>query len=306
MKSKKTSPRRTKRQGKKKKSNRLLIPLGLLLLVVTSLLATGYFVFLRPGPIVEKSTPAVVPSYMSPDEQKAPAPIKQLVPSEMSINPLKPQIAIIIDDMGYQKATGDALLEMDLDLTFSFLPHAPNAANQAQKAQELGRDILLHLPLEPSDPTWNLGPGGLYLSMNREELTATFAKDLAVVPMAVGINNHMGSLFTENETSMRTLLEIIKSKELFFLDSLTSSQSVGYDIARSLGIKTAKRNVFLDNEHENKKVGSQLLELVALAEQQGYAIGLAHPFPSTLAALKEHEGILRSRVELVGVSKLVQ
>jgi polysaccharide deacetylase 2 family uncharacterized protein YibQ len=297
---KRNRPRRAAKQQKKRTINRLLIPLGIAALVVTSFLATGYFIFLRTGPTTG------IPPYLSSDELKTQVPVLQSSRSKISINQLKPQIAIVIDDMGYRKTTGDALLELDLDLTFSFLPHAPNAASQALKAQKMGRDVLLHLPLEPDDPTWNLGPGGLYLTMNRHELLNTFTRDLAVVPMAVGINNHMGSLFTENEKAMQTLLEIIKSKKLFFVDSLTSSNSLGYDVARSLGIKTAKRNLFLDNEHEDKKVGSQLLELIALAEQQGYAIGLAHPFPSTLAALKEHKEIFSSRVELVGVSKLVQ
>jgi hypothetical protein len=142
--------------------------------------------------------------------------------------------------------------------------------------------------------------------MSKEKLRTTFAKNLAVVPMAIGINNHMGSLFTENETAMRALLEVIRSKDLFFLDSITSSKSVGYDLARSMGVKTARRHFFLDNEHENKKVTSQLMKLVAMAEKHGWSIGLAHPYPSTLATLKEHADLFETRVRLVGISELVR
>jgi len=208
--------------------------------------------------------------------------------------------------MGYRKATGDDLLRLDLNLSFSFLPGGPNSASQAREAQKLGRDIMLHLPLEPHDPTWNLGPGGLYVSMSRESVQNTFARDLAIVPMAIGINNHMGSLFTENETAMRTLLTIVRANNLFFLDSLTSSNSLGYDLARSMGVKTARRDIFLDNEHDNEKITSQLMKLLAVAEKHDWAIGLAHPYPSTLAALKEHAALFRTRVRLVGISELMQ
>jgi polysaccharide deacetylase 2 family uncharacterized protein YibQ len=233
-----------------------------------------------------------------PDPESPPAP--QLTEEA------RPRIAIIIDDMGYRKITGEALLNLDLNLSFSFLPNAPNAQQQAEKARNLGRDVLLHLPLEPSDPTWKIGPGGLYTSMSKEEMRRVFAKDLAVVPMAVGVNNHMGSYFTENETAMRKLLEIIRDDQLFFLDSLTSSHSLGYETALTMGIKTGRRHIFLDNDHENGKVVSQLLELVSIAEKNGWAIGLAHPFPSTLAALREQKNLLRTRVEVVGISKLIK
>jgi hypothetical protein len=193
-----------------------------------------------------------------------------------------------------------------MNLTFSFLPNGPNSANQAQAAWKLGRDVLLHLPLEPTDPTWDLGPGGLYVAMTKEKLQTTFTRNLAIVPMAIGINNHMGSLFTENETAMRTLLEVIRANDLFFLDSVTSSKSVGYNLARAMGIKTARRHIFLDNDHENKKLSGQLMKLMAMAEEHGWAIGLAHPYPSTLAALKEHADLLETRVRLVGISELVR
>jgi polysaccharide deacetylase 2 family uncharacterized protein YibQ len=238
----------------------------------------------------------------TPPRSPDPASPLALQPTEEA----RPRIAIIIDDMGYRKITGEALLNLDLNLSFSFLPDAPNAQLQAEKARNLGRDVLLHLPLEPSDPTWKLGPGGLYTSMSKEEMRRVFAKDLAVVPMAIGVNNHMGSYFTENETAMRNLLEIIRDDHLFFLDSLTSSHSLGYETALIMGIKTGRRHIFLDNDHENGKVASQLLELISIAEKNGWAIGLAHPFPSTLLALREQKHLLRTRVEVVGISELIK
>ncbi len=304
----KTHHARKKPRTTKKGLGRLLILAGPVLLLAASLVATLYFVFLRPtmrpGPTDQQTATAVVP------EPTATLPSRpQPYPPRPADKPdlqRMPRVAIVIDDMGYRKDTGERLLHLDLNLTFSFLPDGPNSASQAREAWKLGRDILLHLPLEPKDPTWDLGPGGLYVSMTKEKLQTTFAKNLAVVPMAIGINNHMGSLFTENETAMRTLLEVIRAKDLFFIDSITSSKSVGYDLARSMGVKTARRHIFLDNEHENKKVTSQLMKLVAMAEEHDWAIGIAHPYPSTLAVLKEHADLFETRVRLVDISELVR
>ena len=315
QKSRKKSAPTKSRQAKKKQRTptkgigRLLVPAGLILLLGASLVATLYLVFLRPamrpGPADQQTTapewpkPAVtLPSTPTPK----PPPRTAEIPDVQKI----PRVAIVIDDMGYRKAIGEGLLHLDLNLTFSFLPEGPNSASQAREAWKLGRDVLLHLPLEPNDPTWDLGPGGLYVSMSQDKLQSTFSRNLAVVPMAIGINNHMGSLFTENETAMRSLLEIIRANDLFFLDSITSHKSVGYDLARSMGIKTARRHIFLDNDHENEKVTGQLLKLMAMAEEHDWAIGLAHPYPSTLAALKEHADLFETRVRLVGISELIR
>ena len=287
---------------------RLLVPACLVLLLVASLTATLYFVFLRPanrpGPQERQTDTTRRPPSVSPLPSKT---AKQAPPTaDRTVGRNKPRVAIVIDDMGYRKTIGDRLLHLDLNLSFSFLPGGPNSANQAREAQRRGRDVLLHLPLEPHDPTWNLGPGGLYVSMSRQSLQDTFARDLAVVPMAIGINNHMGSLFTENEPAMRALLTVVRANDLFFLDSITSSKSLGYDLARSMGVKTARRDIFLDNEHDDGKIANQLNKLLAVAEKHDWAIGLAHPFPSTLAALQEHATLFRTRVLLVGISKLVQ
>jgi polysaccharide deacetylase 2 family uncharacterized protein YibQ len=309
---KKSTPGMKQRQAGKntrppnKGIGRLLVPAGLVLLLTVSLTATIYFVFLRPamrpGTQERQRDLVLIPHSASTPLGHALPPSR---PADKVVDHKKPRVAIVIDDMGYRKTTGDGLLHLDLNLSFSFLPGGPNSASQAKEAHKLGRDVLLHLPLEPHDPSWNLGPGGLYVSMSRKALRNTFARGLATVPMAIGINNHMGSLFTENETAMRALLTIIRANDLFFLDSMTSPKSLGYDLARSMGVKTARRDIFLDNEHDNGKITNQLMKLVTMAEEHDWAIALAHPFPSTLAVLKEHESLFRTRVQLVGISKLV-
>jgi polysaccharide deacetylase 2 family uncharacterized protein YibQ len=216
------------------------------------------------------------------------------------------RIAIVIDDIGNQKKLGEGLMDLDLNLSFSILPHRTFSKILAKKAEGLGRDVLLHLPMEPQDHKWNPGEGALLLSMSREKILTTLAGDLAQVPMAVGVNNHMGSLFTENRTFMGVFLKGLRSRNLFWLDSLTTPKSVGFEMAREMGITTAKRDVFLDNIQKSAKIIKQLDKLLNLARRKGYAIGIAHPHPETLKALKRYQYTLRQEVKLVGIHEIMQ
>ena len=218
----------------------------------------------------------------------------------------RPRIAIIIDDMGYHRKIGEKLLALDLNLSFSFLPHAPFAGQQEEKAFQMGRDVMVHLPMEASDSKWNPGPGALYLSASSDDLKLTLKKNLAAVPHAIGANNHMGSRFTQNRQAMHTVLGELKNQGLFFVDSFTTARSTGMDEARKMGIKTGRRHIFLDNEQNPQKICVQLNKLTALAEKQHQAIGIGHPYQATLDALRNCGEQLHKTVQVVPVHELVQ
>jgi hypothetical protein len=141
--------------------------------------------------------------------------------------------------------------------------------------------------------------------MSSQNLTSTFEKDLAGFAF-IGTNNHMGSKFTANSKAMHTLLAAVKSKGLFYVDSLTTAKSVGYRTAKELGVKTAKRDIFLDNEQTSPAIQDQLAKLVAIAKKRGTAIGIGHPYPATLKALRAFQTRLLTEIELVGIHELVK
>lgn len=216
-----------------------------------------------------------------------------------------PYVAIVIDDMGYQQKLDEELLHLNLNLSFAFLPHGPHTTEDAGLARKLGREVLLHLPMEPTDPRWDPGPGAVTLAMSSAERAEVFAQNLALVPQAVGINNHMGSRFTADRAAMREFLTLVRDHRLFFLDSVTASDSLGYSLAREMGVKTGRRQVFLDNVRNQARITGQIRELLAVAERQGWAIGIGHPNPQTLEALRAAGPEILSRARLVGVSQLV-
>ncbi|MCL7487815.1 MAG: divergent polysaccharide deacetylase family protein [Desulfobulbaceae bacterium] len=216
-----------------------------------------------------------------------------------------PRVAIIIDDMGHHQQIGAELLDLDLNLTFSFLPYAPFTSGQEEHARQLGRDILVHMPMEPRDSRWDPGPGTLYLDAPAGSMVRTVEENLARVPHAIGVNNHMGSRFTADRQAMHKMLAVLKRKDLFFVDSVTVPGSVGADEARKMGIRTASRHVFLDNSQTPEDICRQLRRLVAYARKHGAGIAIGHPNRATIDALMLCREVLQQQVRIVGIHELV-
>ena len=216
------------------------------------------------------------------------------------------QVAIIIDDMGYHPEVGRDLIALDLNLSFSFLPHAPFTKELEEMVYQKGNSILLHLPLEPRSAEWDPGPGALYLRDDSSTRRKKFNDDLRLVPHATGVNNHMGSLFTEDQRAMEELIELLSEQQLFFVDSVTTSASKGLVSAREKKVPTSRRHIFLDNVQEREAICLQLEKLIKLADHQEYAIGIGHPYPQTLSALSSCGLEMLQGVSVVGVDKLVE
>lgn len=219
----------------------------------------------------------------------------------------RPKLAIIIDDLGRDVETARALAVMDLELTFSVLPGTENASRVATLAHRYQREVLVHIPMEPlSYPATNPGRDALLVGMSPEEIHRRFHGFLERVPYAVGGNNHMGSRFTENRPGMAAVLQVMKGEGLFFVDSRTSAHSVAFDEARRAGLPAAGRDVFLDNVQDVEAIVVEIRKLVRLAKAQGTAVGICHPHPETLEALRREAGMFRREgVDLVPASRLL-
>jgi polysaccharide deacetylase 2 family uncharacterized protein YibQ len=200
----------------------------------------------------------------------------------------RPRIAIVVDDLGLDKRVAEEFLRLEAPLTFSILPFQPSSRRIARKAHAQGREVILHLPMEPRGyPLKDPGAGALFVSMGEREIARQLCEDLDAVPFIQGVNNHMGSRFMEHEEKVRLVLRELKKRELFFLDSRTTSKSTGYRIARELALKADIRDLFLDNDSNVGYTRRQLKKLIRMARDNGTAIGICHPYPSTITALKE-------------------
>lgn len=218
-----------------------------------------------------------------------------------------PRIAIIIDDLGYQLEVGQRSINLPGPVACAILPATPRATRLAQAAFANGKEVLLHLPLESMSEDSPTEPGGILLDMSRDELASTFSANLESVPHAIGVNSHRGSLLTRHPGHMGWLMEEIHTRgNLIFIDSYTTHQSVALQLAREFGIPAAKRDVFLDPDRSLETVEKEFSRLKEMAKKRGAAVGIGHPYPSTLALLeREIPGLRDDGIELVSISELV-
>ncbi len=219
-----------------------------------------------------------------------------------------PRIALIIDDIGSSISRARAFLALGLPITFSILPQLPYSEFLAQEIDGEGHEIMLHQPMEPFCHEIDPGPGAIYIAYRDPRIEDIVEKNLLQIPQAKGVNNHMGSRFTSCSMKVAQALRIIKQKDLFFVDSLTSVHSKAYHVAKRLHMRTAPRNVFLDDPPDLRDIRFHLRHLVHHALQYGSAIGIGHPHLTTLRALHEFRRDLADRrpeLELVPVSQLL-
>ena len=235
-----------------------------------------------------------LPPYLPPIS--APPKIKEL-----------PRVAIIIDDLGYNRKIAQKFLELDAVLTFSILPYSPFTKKIARSANEKGMEVMLHLPMEPIEyPAIDPGPGVLLMSMTPDELINQLNQDLDTIPEIKGVSNHMGSRMTAESDQMYQIFSVLKKRGLFFIDSRSTSHTVGRPSARLFKIPFAERDVFIDHKPNAEFIRRQLKTLVRIARKRGEAVGIAHPSKTTLRILREELPGLQKQVELVPVSQLVK
>lgn len=218
------------------------------------------------------------------------------------------RIAIIVDDIGYDLSAVNELLKLDVPLTFAILPYCPHSAEAARRIHGAGREILLHIPMEPLDyPEKNPGQGVLFVRMNDEELRQTLEGALAAVPWASGANNHMGSKFMRHGDKLAVVFRTLRERGLFFVDSLTTENSAGRDAARETGIPFVSRDVFMDNNRDAGRTRAELMKHIGGTGTGKKLIVIGHPYPETITAIRESIRQLRDAgVTIVPVSQLVK
>ncbi len=255
----------------------------------------------KENPLKEDS-PAALPVMVGD------APIKVIKPAKIlavDVHPKMPRIAILIDDLGYNRHGMESSLALPTEVALAILPETPFARQTALTAQKQKRMTLLHAPME-NQRELKLGPGGLYASMTEKELKETLNKDLDGLPGIQGANNHMGSLLTTKKKQMQWVMDVLQARSFFFIDSLTSSKSVANQTAKEYGLKTVTRDVFLDNIRSESAIDKQFTRLIKLARRHGSALAIGHPYPETTAYLKKRLSTLdQDGVRLIPLSDVL-
>jgi polysaccharide deacetylase 2 family uncharacterized protein YibQ len=203
-----------------------------------------------------------------------------------SAAPAHARLAIVVDDLGNDRAQADSLFRIAYPLTISVLPHEADSGEIAEEAHRRGYQVMLHLPMAANgtakEEAVELHPG-----MTSDDVEKTFAGMLDTVPYATGVNNHEGSLGTSDQKLMDELMPLLRQRSLFFIDSRTTAATVAESTAHAAGVPTARRNVFLDDEQSVPAIRKQFELAIHDAREKGSALAIGHPHPETLEVLNE-------------------
>jgi len=227
--------------------------------------------------------------------------------SPRGVSMFTPEIALIIDDIGNSRSRTRQFLDLDIPITFSVLPRLEHSCSLAIEIHRQGHEIMLHQPMEPHNSHLDPGPGALYVGDKSKTITRIIESNISDVPYAIGVNNHMGSRFTERQREMTETLKVVKRNDLFFIDSLTTNHSQAFETAKKLHVTAARRNVFLDNTRSKSAILYQLGKLMKLSRKYGYAIGIGHPFSETAKAIGDFFQYDRNQnISLVHISEILK
>lgn len=222
--------------------------------------------------------------------------------------PPGPLMTVIMDDLGRTTHAAEVLVSLPEPVTFAILPDEPNAVRVAEMAHAAGHEVMLHVPMEPQGyPAVNPGKDALFVKYDEAEIRARLDGMLAKIPHVTGGNNHMGSRFTESAEALAPVMQSFKERGLFFVDSRTTGHSKVSAAAHQAAVPTINRDVFLDNVADVDAIVREIKRLENKARKQGMAIGICHPYPETLEALRRELPAMKARgINVVPVSVLLQ
>lgn len=240
---------------------------------LTACAGGGHHATVRRSAVV--TTPAIAPASAPPTS--APAPVSLDADVAALPDGHGARIAIVIDDVGYTDTYLSGYLGLDVPLSFAVIPAAPHAADDDEAIHRAGRDLLVHIPLA-TGPGSTAPDGGLAVGTSPSAIDRWVAAALRRVPHAVGANNHLGAYGPTQPSLMRPLLAALQARGLFFLDSVTSGRTVGFAIARQLGMPSRINNVFCDHYETDQDSRQAVLQLARDAAAAGGAIGIGHVF----------------------------
>lgn len=254
-----------------------------------------------PGARVAALTPPATP----PERRGEPAWLRYAVAVPPAAG--RPEIAIVLDDVGTDRKGAERAVTVQGPLTLSFMTYADDLPRLTAAAHRIGDELMLHVPMQPLSASEDMGPNGLSVDLSRDEVLRRLRWDLSRFDGYVGINNHMGSRFTADPEGMTWVLEELKARGLLFLDSRTSAKSVGYALAGKLGVPRAGRDVFLDDVLKPEAIAARLAETEKIARQRGSVIAIGHPHEVTLDVLIPWLAKVKAEgFELVPVSTIVR
>lgn len=259
-------------------------------------------------PVEEAALPPTISAAPRQTTKALPAMAPAWRRNALAVAPIgeEPVVVVVMDDLGVDPGRTAKTVALEGPLTLSFMTYARDVQAQVDRGRAAGHEIMMHVPMEPSSPEVDPGPNVLLSAMPEAELTTALDWALGQFEGYTGINNHMGSRFTEDADSLAVVMRELKTRGLLFLDSLTSRNSHAGEQAEKAGVPYAVRNVFIDHTDDRAAVRRQLDTTARIAKETGSAIAIGHPRDNTLAELEPWmQGLEAQGIRLVPLSALI-
>ena len=233
----------------------------------------------------KKPESPIITDKPKPQEQEKKPDVSAYPIQDLPELPSKGKLIFVFDDAGHNLEQLQYFLDLPFPCTIAVLPKLPNSIETAKRIRAAGKELILHQPMQAVNPNIDPGDGAVKPGMNREEIKKIVASNVEEIGPIAGMNNHEGSLITSDEEAMEAVLELCREKNIYFLDSRTSSKSVVPQVAKKLNMNIWERAVFLDNKRDKAYMKKQIIDGLEIASQRGEAIMIGHVFTVDLAIL---------------------
>ena len=233
----------------------------------------------------KKPESPIITDKPKPQEQEKKPDVSAYPIQDLPELPSKGKLIFVFDDAGHNLEQLQYFLDLPFPCTIAVLPKLPNSRETAKRIRAAGKELILHQPMQAVNQNINPGEGAVKPGMSREEIKKIVASNVEEIGPIAGMNNHEGSLITSDEEAMEAVLELCKEKNIYFLDSRTSSKSVVPQVAKKLNMSIWERAVFLDNKRDKAYMKKQIIDGLEIASQRGEAIMIGHVFTVDLAIL---------------------
>ena len=220
----------------------------------------------------------------------------------------KPRIALIVTNLGLSATyTKAALKLLPEDITLSFSHVAPRLKSWIREARQKGHEVLMDIPMEPLGfPKNDPGRATLLTSSNEVENLNRLEHVMKKAGGYVGLLGTLGTKFMLHSETFLPILKTIKQRGLIYVDSRSTSRSLGPELASSIQLPRAFNNIFIDKEPSNQKIKSKLDELEKIALKKRFAVGIAQPFPLTIEILSQWAEKLKGKqISLAPITAVV-
>ncbi len=233
----------------------------------------------------KKPESPIITDKPKPQEQEKKPDVSAYPIQDLPELPSKGKLIFVFDDAGHNLEQLQYFLDLPFPCTIAVLPKLPNSIETARRIRAAGKELILHQPMQAVNPNIDPGEGAVKPGMNREEIKKIVASNVEEIGPIAGMNNHEGSLITSDKEAMEAVLELCREKNIYFLDSRTSSKSVVPQVAKKLNMSIWERAVFLDNKRDKAYMKKQIIDGLEIASQRGEAIMIGHVFTVDLAIL---------------------